>query len=126
MALKQRQYFNNQDEPDNEEGDDTENEIEEKIKNLDTSNQIFVAFTATTTPKTVSFFGEPFDSYTEDEAIKEGYILDVAQNIISYETLYNLRFNDDYKPKQSDGKDFPAGVISNALKTIAFNDDDLI
>ncbi|MDX8341562.1 DEAD/DEAH box helicase family protein [Draconibacterium sp. IB214405] len=125
LALKQRQYFNS-DEPDFEDGDDTEAEIEDKIKNLNTSNQVFVAFTATTTPKAVSFFGDPFDSYTEDEAIKEGYILDVAQNIISYETLYNLRYNRDYIPKTSDGKDFPAGVVSKALKTIAFNDDDLI
>lgn len=126
MALKQRKYFNNQEEPDYEEGDDTETEIVEKIKNLNTSNQIFVAFTATTTPKTVSFFGEPFDTYSEEEAIKEGYILDVAQNIISYETLYNLKFGNDYIPKQKDGKDFPSGVVSKALKTIAFNDDDLI
>jgi type I restriction enzyme R subunit len=126
MALKQRQFFNKQDEPDHEEGDDTENEIEEKLKNLDTSNQVFVAFTATTTPKTVSFFGEPFDTYSEEEAIKEGYILDVAQNIISYETLYHLNYNADYIPKQKDGKDFPSGVVSKALKTIAFNDDDLI
>jgi len=125
MALKQRQYFNKQ-EPDIEEGDDTENEIEEKLKNLDTSNQVFVAFTATTTPKTVSFFGEPFDTYSEEEAIKEGYILDVAQNIISYETLYNLSFGNNYIPKQKDGQDFPSGVVSKALKTIAFNDDDLI
>lgn len=126
MALKQRQYFNNQEQSDSENGDDTINEIEEKIKRLDTSNQVFVAFTATTTPKTVSFFGEPFDTYSEEEAIKEGYILDVAQNIISYETLYNLQFNSDYIPKQKDGKDFPSGVVSMALKTIAFNDDDLI
>ncbi|RLD62272.1 MAG: type I restriction endonuclease subunit R [Bacteroidetes bacterium] len=126
MALKQRQYFNNQDTPDFEEGDDTENQIEEKIKKLNTSNQVFVAFTATTTPKAVSFFGGPFDTYTEEEAIKEGYILDVAQNIISYETLYNLSFNKAYVPKQKDGKDFPSGVVSKALKTIAFNDDGLI
>jgi len=125
MALKQRQYFNKQ-EPDIEEGEDTENEIEEKLKNLDTSNQVFVAFTATTTPKTVSFFGEPFDTYSEEEAIKEGYILDVAQNIISYETLYNLSFGNNYIPKQKDDQDFPSGVVSKALKTIAFNDDDLI
>lgn len=126
MALTQRQFFNKQDIPDLEEGEDTENEIEEKIRDLDTSNQVFVAFTATTTPKTVSFFGEPFDTYSESEAIQEGYILDVAQNIISYETLYNLSFNSDYIPKQSDGKDFPAGVLSKALKTLAYNDDDLI
>ena len=126
MALKQRQYFNNQEEADYEEGDDTETEIEEKIKNLNTNNQVFVAFTATTTPKAVSFFGEPFDSYSEEEAIKEGYILDVAQNIISYETLYHLSFNADYIPKQKDGNEYPSGIVSKALKTIAFNDDDLI
>lgn len=126
MALKQRQFFNIQEQADFEEGDDIEREIEEKIKKLDTSNQVFVAFTATTTPKAVSFFGEPFDTYTEEEAIKEGYILDVAQNIISYETLYNLKYNKDYIPTQKDGKDFPSGVVSKALKTIAFNDNDLI
>jgi len=125
MALKQRQYFNKQD-PDTEEGDDTENEIEEKLKNLDTSNQVFVAFTATTTPKAVSFFGEPFDTYSEEEAIKEGYIIDVTQNIISYETLYHLSFRNNYIPKQKDGNVFPSGVVSKALKTIAFNDEDLI
>ncbi len=126
MALKQRQFFNDQAQPAIEEGDDTENEIEEKIKKLNTNNQIFVAFTATTTPKTVSFFGEPFDTYSEEEAIKEGYILDVAQNIISYETLFNLKYSKGYIPKQKDGKDFPSGVVSKALKTLAFNDDDLI
>lgn len=126
MALTQRRFFNSKDQPDFEEGDDTENEIEEKIKSLNTNNQVFVAFTATTTPKAVSFFGEPFDTYSEEEAIKEGYILDVAQNIISYETLYNLTFSADYIPKQKDGRDFPSGVVSKALKTLAYNDDDLI
>lgn len=126
MALTQRQFFNKQALPDIEEGDDTENEIEDKIKSLNTNNQVFVAFTATTTPKAVSFFGEPFDTYSEEEAIKEGYILDVAQNIISYETLYNLSYNVDYVPKQTDGRDFPSGVLSKALKTLAYNDDDLI
>ena len=126
MALTQRKFFNRQDYPNIEEGDDTEKEIEEKIKSLDTSNQVFVAFTATTTPKAVSFFGEPFDTYSEEEAIQEGYILDVAQNIISYETLYNLSFNANYIPKQKDGRDFPSGVVSKVLKTLAYNDDDLI
>jgi type I restriction enzyme, R subunit len=126
MALRQRQYFNHPEEADFEEGEDTEAEFEEKIKNLNTSNQVFVAFTATTTPKSVSFFGEPFDSYSEEEAIKEGYILDVAQNIISYETLYHLNFNADYIPKQKNGNEYPSGIVSKALKTIAFNDDDLI
>lgn len=101
---------------------ETEDEkIVDELKKLDTSNQIFVAFTATTTPKTVSFFGEPFDSYTEDEAIQEGYILDVAQNIISYKTLYNLKIKEAIPDKE-----FPAGILKKMLRDVAFNDEGLI
>ena len=67
-----------------------EDEAEETFKSLDISKQVYVAFTATPVEKTITLFGKPFDIYTEDEAIKEGYILDVADNIISYKTLYHL------------------------------------
>lgn len=113
LALTMRQYFNDE--------TDTEDEDIESLEKLNISNQVFVAFTATTTPKTVSYFGEPFDVYSEEEAIAEGYILDVAQNIISYETLYNLRLKEAIPDK-----DFPIGTVSKALKTLAFNDDSLI
>ena len=113
LALTMRQYFNDDIQ---DEEDDTE-----ELEKLNISNQIFVAFTATTTPKTVSYFGEPFDVYSEQEAITEGYILDVAQNIISYETLYNLRLTEAIPEK-----DFPVGTVSKALKTLAYNDDSLI
>ncbi len=113
LALTMRQYFN--------EDTDAEEEDTEWLEKLNISNQVFVAFTATTTPKTVSYFGEPFDVYSEEEAIAEGYILDVAQNIISYETLYNLRLKEAIPDK-----DFPIGTVSKALKTLAFNDDSLI
>jgi len=43
---------------------------------------LFVAFTATPAPATVTLFGEPFDTYSEAEAIAEGYIVDVAASII--------------------------------------------
>lgn len=43
-----------------------------------------MAFTATPSPDTVTLFGKPFDTYTEAEAITEGYIVDVAASIISY------------------------------------------
>src|SRR5262249_34453159 len=59
------------------------------IREHDT-NQLFVAFTATPAPATVTLFGGPFDTYSEAEAIAEGYIVDVAASIISYETLYHL------------------------------------
>lgn len=101
---------------------ETEDEkIIDELKKLDTSNQIFVAFTATTTPKTVSFFGEPFDIYTEDEAIQENYILDVAQNIVSYKTLYNLKAKQAFTDKE-----FPAAILKKMLRDVAFNDEGLI
>ena len=97
--------------------DDTADELSSK----DTSNQVFVAFTATTTEKTVAYFGEPFDIYSEEEAITEGYILDVASNIVSYDTLYHLRAKSSLPDKE-----FPTGVVSKALRNVAFEDDDLI
>jgi type I restriction enzyme R subunit len=71
----------------------TRNDDEEKIAKVIREhdlNQLFVAFTATPAPATVQLFGEAFDTYTEAEAIAEGYIVDVAASIISYKTLYNL------------------------------------
>ena len=98
-----------------------QDEDEEELKKLDISNQVYVAFTATTTPKTVSFFGEPVDTYSEEMAIAEGYILDVAQSIVSYKTLYHLRNN-----RPVPDKDFPAGVVAQALQRKAFEDDSII
>jgi type I restriction enzyme R subunit len=116
LSLTMRKYFNS------ESVVDEDREDEEALKALDISNQVFVAFTATTTPKTVAFFGEPFDTYSEEEAIQEGYILDVAQNIISYETLYHLKPTDIIPAD----KDWPSGIVSMALKSIAYNDESLI
>jgi type I restriction enzyme R subunit len=123
MALKMRTFFTvdgqeyeqEEDEPSNDE------DIADKLKSLDISNQVLVAFTATTTPKTVAYFGEPFDIYREEEAIAEGYILDVAQHIISYQTLYHLRLTQAIPDNE-----FPAGVLAQALNVLAFNDDALI
>ena len=87
-------------------------------------NQLFVAFTATPAPVTVSMFGQPFDSYTEAEAIAEGYIVDVAASIISYKTLYHLHC--PIVPPPDEEKLYPKGVISKALQNVAFQDDGLI
>lgn len=105
------------------EGEDPQEEMAKIIRAHD-KNQIFVAFTATPARATLTLFGEPFDEYTEDEAIQEGYILDVATGIISYKTLYNL-----YCPVKSDPEKenlYPAGVVAKALKNVAFQDDGLI
>jgi type I restriction enzyme R subunit len=102
---------------------DDEEEIARIIREHD-ANQLFVAFTATPAPATVTLFGEPFDSYTEAEAIAEGYIVDVAASIISYETLYHLHCR--IVPKPDEEKLYPKGVVAKALKNVAFQDDGLI
>ena len=80
--------------------------------------------TATPAPVTVDLFGEAFDTYSEAEAIAEGYIVDVAASIISYKTLYNLHC--PVVPKADEEKLYPAGVVAKALKNVAFQDDGLI
>ncbi|MEI8048933.1 MAG: DEAD/DEAH box helicase family protein [Bacteroidota bacterium] len=99
-----------------------EDQLEQSFKKLDISRQVYVAFTATPIDKTIALFGKPFDVYTEDEAIKEGYILDVADNIISYRTLYHL--NTTWaKP---DNKLYPEGLLVKHLRDIAFEDEIII
>ena len=87
-------------------------------------NQLFVAFTATPSPATVTLFGAAFDTYSEAEAIAEGYIVDVATSIISYETLYNLRCT--VVPTESEERLYPKGVVAKALKNVAYQDEELI
>ncbi|MFA6924684.1 MAG: DEAD/DEAH box helicase family protein [Bacteroidales bacterium] len=99
-----------------------EDEAEEIFKQLDISRQVYIAFTATPVDKTLKLFGTPFDIYTEDEAIKEGYILDVSDNIISYKTLYHLNTT-WVKP---DDKLYPEGIITKLLRDIAYEDESII
>ena len=103
--------------------EDLEEQIAKVIREHDL-NQLFVAFTATPAPATVSMFGQPFDSYTEAEAIAEGYIVDVAASIISYKTLYHLHC--PIVPKPDEERLYPKGVVSKALQNVAFQDDGLI
>jgi type I restriction enzyme R subunit len=103
---------------------DPEEQIAKVIREHD-ANQLFVAFTATPAPATVTLFGASFDSYTEAEAIAEGYIVDVAASIISYKTLYNLHCH-FVPPPAEEVKVYPKGVVSKALMNVAFADDGLI
>lgn len=116
----------NEEEPDAEDAQgqvDPQDQIAKVIREHDL-NQLFVAFTATPSPATVQLFGEPFDTYTEAEAIQEGYIVDVAQSIISYKTLYHLHC--PIIPLPEEEKLYPPGVVSKALKNVAFQDSELI
>ena len=124
MGAAIRLPFRKEGEPDEEAPEeDLEEQIAKVIREHDL-NQLFVAFTATPAPATVSMFGKPFDSYTEAEAIAEGYIVDVAASIISYKTLYNLHC--PIVPKPDEEKVYPKGVVSKALQNVAFQDDGLI
>lgn len=124
MAVAIRLPFRKTDDPDAEPLEqDPEEQIADVIREHDL-NQLFVAFTATPAPATVTLFGEPFDTYSEAEAIAEGYIVDVATSIISYKTLYNLHC--PVVPSLDEEKLYPKGVVSKALQNVAFNDDGLI
>ncbi len=108
---------------DAQEQGDPQERIAEVIREHDL-NQLFVAFTATPSPATVQLFGEPFDTYSEAEAIQEGYIVDVAQSIISYKTLYHLHC--PIIPFPGEEKLFQPGVVAKALRNVAFQDSELI
>ena len=127
MGAAIRLPFRKADEPDAgdaaDDAPDAQEEIAKIIREHDL-NQMIVAFTATPAPVTVDLFGEAFDTYSEAEAIAEGYIVDVAASIISYKTLYNLHC--PVVPKTDEEKLYPAGVVAKALKNVAFQDDGLI
>lgn len=125
MGAAIRLPFRKADEPDEEAPDeDLEDHVARVIRQYD-RNQLFVAFTATPSPGTVSLFGQSFDRYTEAEAIAEGYIVDVASSIISYKTLYHLHC--PVVPAADEAERlYPKGVVSKALQNVAFQDDGLI
>jgi len=127
MGVAIRVPFRKSDDPDLEDAGDDSEEDEEKIAKIireHDRNQLFVAFTATPAPATVTLFGPPFDTYSETEAIAEGYIVDVAASVISYKTLYNLHC--PIVPKPDEEKLYPKGVVAKALQNVAFQDDGLI
>jgi len=67
-------------------------------KRAGSKNISYFAFTATPKPKTMELFGRvgadgkptPFHVYSMQQAIEEGFILDVLQNYTTYEIAYRL------------------------------------
>lgn len=109
-----------------EEEVDEQEELIDEISRKEFPNICFIALTATPSDKTIQHFGisgHPFDVYSMDEAIAEGYILDVAKNIITYETLYELNYKlpDDHKQNE-----YPTLQVYRALKLKAYEDDEVI
>jgi type I restriction enzyme, R subunit len=83
-------------------------------------NFVFIALTATPSDKAITMFGRPFDVYSMDQAEKENYIINVSENIVSYETLFKLSHNiESYS-------EYPPLIIAKKLKNKAYEDDKVI
>lgn len=94
---------------------DVEDMITYEIKhNGKQPNVSIFAFTATPKPTTLQLFGrvnekgqhEAFHVYSMKQAIEEGFILDVLQNYITYDTFYKLNkeIKEDPEMKTNDAK----------------------
>lgn len=99
-----------------EEARDEETALNERIeaemaKKGNKQNVSFFAFTATPKGKTIELFcereygsKEPFDCYTMEEAIKEGFILDVLKGYMSFSRYYKLVRKKEFADKEYDKK----------------------
>ncbi|MBO3096818.1 DEAD/DEAH box helicase family protein [Gelidibacter pelagius] len=119
---------------------DKQDALIEEISRKEFPNMAFIALTATPSDKTLEHFGvakkdengeiildkkgnktwEAFDVYSMDQAIKEGYIMDVAKHIYSYNTLYELNKGVDTK------KEYLPMMVRKALRQKAFQDTGII
>jgi type I restriction enzyme R subunit len=99
---------------------DSQEELLQGISKKSYPNAVFIALTATPSDKTLEMFGRPFDVYTMDQAEQEGYILNVVENVVTYNTLvkmsHDIGSSDEYAPM----------VVAKKLKAKAFEDDRII
>ena len=119
---------------------DEQDQFIEEISRKEFPNMAFIALTATPSDKTLEHFGVPkkdengelildkkgnktweaFDIYSMDQAIQEGYIMDVAKHIYSYDTLYELNKEVDTK------KEYLPMMVRKALRQKAYQDTNII
>lgn len=86
--------------------------IEKDLSATGPHNHIsFFAFTATPKPKTIEIFcerengtKEPFDLYSMEDAINEGFILNPIENVMSFKRYYKLMRNNDVPDNEHDRK----------------------
>ncbi|MBL7766291.1 MAG: type I restriction endonuclease subunit R [Chitinophagaceae bacterium] len=91
---------------------DLDDLIADEIKKKgDQTNISFFAFTATPKSKTIELFGtiqngekQAFDTYTMEQAIKEGFIKDVLKNYMSWKRYYKLIKRTEIEDKEYDKK----------------------
>ncbi len=81
--------------------------VKEIINHGKHKNLSFFAFTATPKPETLELFGTrnidgagftPFHVYSMRQAIEEGFILDVLQNYMTYDTCFKIAKNTEENP----------------------------
>ncbi|MBQ7567914.1 type I restriction endonuclease subunit R [bacterium] len=95
-----------------EEIDKTDKIVKEMLAHGRHKNLSFFAFTATPKPTTLEMFGtecedgsfRPFHIYSMRQAIEEGFILDVLQNYMTYDTCFQIAKN------FSDNPDVPSST----------------
>lgn len=88
------------------------NKIKQEVKRKGMKTNVsFFAFTATPKDKTIELFcerehgtKEPFDLYTMEEAIKEGFIRDVLESYMSFKRYYKLVRDSKTEDKEYDVK----------------------
>ncbi|MDD4110379.1 MAG: DEAD/DEAH box helicase family protein [Clostridia bacterium] len=100
--------------------DSLQEEIIEGIGKKNYPNAAFVALTATPSDKTLELFGKPFDYYTMDQAEKEGYILNVTDNIVTYSTLFKLSHEID------SNSEYPPMIVAKKIKAKAYETERII
>lgn len=112
LSLEEAEEDDRKDEEAYDEEDRINNIIEAEMKRKgDKSNVSFFAFTATPKNRTIELFcertdgvKEPFDTYTMEQAIKEGFILDVLKGYMSFARYYKLVRNEKFEDKEYDKK----------------------
>ncbi len=101
-----------------EELDPNDKLIREMIAHGRHKNLSFFAFTATPKGTTLEMFGteyedgsfHPFHIYSMRQAIEEGFILDVLQNYMTYDTCFRIAKTIDYNP------DVPSSRAAKVIK----------
>ena len=102
--------------------------VREIINHGKHKNLSFFAFTATPKPETLELFGtqstdgsgyKPFHIYSMRQAIEEGFILDVLQNYMTYDTCFKIAKNTTDNPLLKSSR--AAKVIAKYQSLHAYN-----
>lgn len=112
LSLEEAERFQSEIESELDDIDILNAKIEAEIERKgNKSNISFFAFTATPKDKTIELFcereygtKEPFDVYSMEEAIKEGFIRDVLENYMSFKRYYKLVKKEQATDKEYDKK----------------------